>query len=65
MDKVILNVGGMSCGMCAMSIQSALLELGAKGEVDLAEKTVTITYDGNAISLDQIKKAIEDIGYEV
>lgn len=65
MDNVILKVGGMSCGLCAMSIERALLELGAKGEVELNEKTVTITYDGRAISLDQIKKAIEDIGYEV
>jgi len=65
MDHAILKVGGMSCGMCAMSIERALFELGAKGEVDLSENTVTITYDGSAIALDQIKKAIEDIGFAV
>lgn len=65
MDNVVLKVGGMSCGLCAMSIERALLELCAKGEVDLSEKTVAITYDGSAIAMDQIKKALEDIGYEL
>ncbi|MBD0378686.1 heavy-metal-associated domain-containing protein [Paenibacillus sp. WST5] len=55
----------MNCGMCAMSIERALFELGAKGAVDLSGNSVTIEYNGSTIALDQINEAIEDLGYKV
>ncbi|XEC97353.1 cation transporter [Paenibacillus tarimensis] len=65
MQNVTLNVQGMSCGHCVNSIEGTLKSLGAEGKVDLGKGTVTIGYDENKLSLDAIKEAIEEQGYEV
>ncbi|MBD0383159.1 copper ion binding protein [Paenibacillus sedimenti] len=65
MQNITLNVEGMSCGHCVNSIEGALKEIGAKGRVDLASKTVAIEFDESKLKLDAIKEAIEDQGYDV
>jgi copper chaperone len=65
MQKVILQVNGMSCQHCVNSIEKALKEIGASGQVDLKTKSVAVEYDETKVSLDTIKEAIEDQGYDV
>lgn len=65
MQQATLKVEGMSCGHCVSSVQGALEKLGAKGKVDLQAKTVDVEYDAARVSMDQIKEAIEDQGYDV
>lgn len=65
MKITTLNVDGMSCNHCVVSIEGAVKELGATGKVNLAERTVEVSYDENKVTLDSIKSAIEDQGYEV
>ncbi|CAJ1004405.1 MULTISPECIES: copper chaperone CopZ [Bacillales] len=65
MQNVTLRVEGMSCNHCVNAIEKALKELGASGKVDLAAKTVEVSYDENALTLEAIKEAIEDQGYDV
>lgn len=65
MKQVILHVDGMSCGHCVQSIEGALKTIGAQGNVNLNSKTVSIEYDESIVSLQSIKKAIEEQGYEV
>ncbi|GAB6992191.1 copper ion binding protein [Paenibacillus pini] len=65
MKNVKLNVNGMSCGHCVNAVEGAVKEAGANGKVDLPTKTVTVDYDENKVSLDAIKAAIEDQGYDV
>jgi copper chaperone len=65
MSSVTLKVEGMSCGHCVNSVESALKEIGAAGKVNLAAKSVDIEYDETKLSLEQIKEAIEDQGYDV
>lgn len=65
MATITLKVNGMSCNHCVMSVEKALKEIGANGSVDLASKQVTVEYDDAAISLETIKEAIEDQGYDV
>jgi copper chaperone len=65
MSQVTLNVEGMSCGHCVSSIEKALREVGAEGHVDLDAKKVSISYDEEKVTLDQLKEAIEDQGYDV
>jgi copper chaperone len=65
MKTVELHVEGMSCGHCVQTIEGALNDIGAKGNVDLAGKKVTVEYDESRLSLDQIKEAIEDQGYTI
>lgn len=65
MKHVKLTVEGMSCNHCVVSIEGAVKELGAVGKVDLTNKTVDVTFDDAQVSLDKIKEAIEDQGYDV
>lgn len=65
MQKVTLNVEGMSCGHCASAVEGAVKKLGAQGKVDLGAKTVTVEFDDAKTSLAAIKAAIEDQGYDV
>jgi len=65
MKNVTLQVEGMSCNHCVVSIEGALKELGAAGKVNLASKTVDVTFEEMAVTLEAIKEAIEDQGYDV
>lgn len=65
MQNVTLKVEGMSCGHCVNSVEGALRTVGASGKVDLASGTVKVEFDETNVSLDKIKAAIEDQGYDV
>ncbi|UQZ33451.1 copper resistance protein CopZ [Paenibacillus sp. PK3_47] len=65
MKNVTLNVEGMSCGHCVNSIEGALKTIGADGKVDLSGGTVTVLYEENELTVDAIKEAIEEQGYDV
>lgn len=65
MTNIVLNVEGMSCGHCVSSVQKAVESAGASGTVDLAGGKVNVSYDESQVSLDAIKAAIEDQGYDI
>ncbi|GCL70951.1 copper chaperone [Paenibacillus naphthalenovorans] len=65
MKQATLQVEGMSCNHCVNSIEKAIKELGAEGKVNLSGKTVTVDYDENKLTIETIKEAIEEQGYEV
>ncbi|GAA0391322.1 copper ion binding protein [Paenibacillus motobuensis] len=65
MKTITLNVSGMSCQHCVNSIEGALKQVGAEGKVDLATNSVDVKFDENKLTLDAIKEAIEDQGYDV
>lgn len=65
MSDIVLKVEGMSCGHCASSVEKAVSGVGAAAKVDLAGNTVAVEYDENKVTLDAIKEAIEDQGYDV
>jgi copper chaperone len=65
MQKVHLQVNGMSCGHCVSSVEGAVKKLGASAQVDLGSKSVSVEYDESKLKLDAIKEAIEDQGYDV
>lgn len=65
MTNVTLKVEGMSCGHCVNSIEGAMKTLGASAKVDLASGSVAINYEENKLTLETIKEAIEEQGYDV
>lgn len=65
MQNVTLKVEGMSCGHCVKSVEGALKEIGAAGKVNLEAKTVQVEFDENKVSVDAIKEAIEEQGYDI
>jgi len=67
MKKTVLNVDGMSCLHCENAVKKSVVALDGVETVivDLSGKTVTIEYDEEKVSIDDIKMAIEDQGYDI
>lgn len=65
--KITLKVNGMTCAMCVKTIEMALAELeGVKeAKANLNSETVFVDFDESKVSINQIIRAIEDVGYEV
>ncbi|XEC94429.1 heavy-metal-associated domain-containing protein [Paenibacillus tarimensis] len=65
MKSVCLQVEGMSCDLCGISIEKVLRAIGSTGEADVASATITVEYDEHKISLEKIKQSIQEQGYKV
>lgn len=67
MKTEILNVNGMSCSHCERAINDAVGELDGVMDVksDANSKSVSVTFDEEKVSLNQIKEAITEEGYNV
>lgn len=64
--KATIKIGGMSCAACANKIEKKLnsLEGVAKASVNFAVEKAVIEYNGSAIRVSDIKRAIEELGYK-
>lgn len=62
-----LNVKGMHCKSCVMLVEEAVSEIKGikKVEADYNKDQVTISYDGSNTTLESVKKAIKEEGYQV
>jgi len=62
---VTLDVPGMNCGMCPITVNKALKKVpGVKSaKADLDSKQAVVTYDDAKTSPDQLMKATADAGY--
>ncbi|MHA6253234.1 copper chaperone CopZ [Oceanobacillus sp. CAU 1775] len=67
MQTKTLDVRGMTCGHCKMSVEGALEGLDGVStvEVDLKSGHVKVTYDEGKVTLENVKEAVEDQGYDV
>ena len=65
-EKVILKIGGMTCATCEKTVTEALtrLEGVVSVSVNLATEKATVTYNQRMVSLVDMKKAVEDVGYQ-
>src|SRR4030065_2527815 len=66
-EKASLSIGGMTCASCVSHVEEALKGVhGVKGVVvNLATNKALVEYDPAQTSLTAMKKAVDDIGYEV
>jgi copper chaperone len=67
MKTELIKVNGMTCLYCVHTIKKSLLALkGSKDiDVDLSAKSVKIEYDAEILSIESIKLAIIDAGYDI
>ncbi|WP_456277004.1 copper chaperone CopZ [Bacillus sp. AK128] len=67
MEKIILNVTGMSCGHCVKAVEGSVGQLSGVNEVkvNLEDGTVNVEYNATEVSLEKIKETIDDQGYDV
>ncbi|KYC48101.1 MAG: putative copper-exporting P-type ATPase A [Candidatus Methanofastidiosum methylothiophilum] len=65
-ERAILKVGGMTCVMCANSIQNALEKLDGviKVTVNVTSEKVYVTFNSKVVSISEMKKTIEESGYQ-
>jgi copper chaperone len=61
------TVPGVHCGHCQAAIEGAVSQAGGvqRVEVDLTSKQVTVDHDAKVTGIDEIKRLIEDEGYDV
>lgn len=66
MEKT-LNVEGMTCGHCKMSVEGALNKIDgvSVAEVNLEDGSVNVSFDESKVNVGAMKEAIEEQGYDV
>jgi P-type Cu+ transporter len=64
---ITLRPGGISCASCVSTIEQALLELPGvdRAAVNMGTERVTVDYDPEHVTLDRLRQAITDSGYEL
>ncbi len=67
MQTVTLGVQGMTCGGCVRSVTNVLKGVAgvSKAEVSLEQQRAQVEFDPQKVKVEQLKRAIEDAGYEV
>lgn len=65
--QATLQIDGMTCMGCVNSIKKAVAAMQDVHNltVDLQKGTATVDFDDHKISLENIKQAIDDAGFEV
>jgi Cu+-exporting ATPase len=66
-NEVTFSIGGMSCASCSSTVEEAVRELDGvlSATVNLATEKLTVRYDPQRVRVPQMKKAVNDAGYEV
>ncbi|MCQ6264174.1 heavy metal translocating P-type ATPase [Fictibacillus sp. WQ 8-8] len=64
-DKVEFNISGMTCSACSARIEKGLKKLNGilDANVNLALETATVSYQPSEISVSEMIKKVEDLGY--
>lgn len=67
METAIIPVQGMTCMGCVSSVKRVLGTINgvSQAEVSLEKAQATVSYDSGKTSLQAIKAAITDAGYDV
>ncbi len=65
--KITLPIEGMTCAVCAQSVEKTLkAQVGVKtAAVNFAEHSVLIEFDENTTTLQSLQKSVSDSGYEL
>ncbi len=66
-DRVTLNVEGMSCGHCVKAIENSVTAISGVDnvQVQLDSGTVNVEFNKDAVEVEQITNAIEEQGYTI
>ena len=67
LKSITLRVEGMTCATCAGNVDHAVRNLSGVNEVsvNIANDKMTVTYDTEVLKLSHMKKAVQDIGYDI
>lgn len=65
METTNLKVSGMSCGHCVGSVQRALKSVAGVADADVTIGSAIVRFDPAAATIEQIRDAVQEAGYEV
>ncbi|KGR92375.1 copper resistance protein CopZ [Ureibacillus massiliensis 4400831 = CIP 108448 = CCUG 49529] len=67
MENITLNVKGMSCGHCVNAVEGSVGALDGVSQVNvnLESGQVSVAFDNEKVTIEQIKETIDDQGYDV
>jgi copper chaperone len=65
MERITLNVSGMTCGHCVGAVTMALKSVEGVNVEQVGIGSATVSYDPSVVSSRRIAEAIEDEGYAV
>ncbi|MDB4885578.1 MAG: copper chaperone [Gemmatimonadetes bacterium] len=65
MERVTLNIDGMTCGHCVKTVGKAIRELAGVTIEEVKVGQATVAFDPATATSDQIAQAIEGQGYDV
>ncbi len=71
MTKVLVDmtlpISGMSCASCVSHVEGALKELSSVSNVvvNLATNKANLSYDPQLVKVDDMRRALEDVGYAI
>ncbi|MEN8264257.1 MAG: cation transporter [Nitrospirota bacterium] len=65
MSKITLNIYGMSCQHCVMSVKKAIDEVEGVSKSDVNVGTATVDYDESKTNSDTISSAVKNAGYKI
>ncbi|MFH1044259.1 MAG: heavy-metal-associated domain-containing protein [Pseudomonadota bacterium] len=67
MQTVTLGISGMTCDGCVRSVGNVLKALDgvAKADVSLEKKCAVVDYDPAKVGIEQLKRSVEEAGFEV
>lgn len=63
MERLTLNISGMSCGHCVARVTKALSSVDGVDVKDVKIGSATVSYDPGATSTAQIAAAVDDVGF--
>jgi len=67
MAKEIINISGMHCASCALTIEKSLKKLTGvnSAKVNFILQKATVEYDESKTNRKELEKAVEAVGYSV
>jgi Cu+-exporting ATPase len=67
LSDISLPILGMSCASCVSHVERALKELPGVSNVvvNLATNKANLTYDSQQVSLEEMRRAVDDVGYAI
>lgn len=64
MDREIIDVEGMTCGGCVMSVEKALQRVPGVKKVDVSLASKKATVEGEGLVRARLTAAVEDAGFD-
>jgi copper chaperone len=65
MSETTINIEGMSCQHCVMSVKKAIGTLKGIEQSDVAVGNAVVKYDDSQVKKEEIEAAIEKVGFKV